>query len=117
MDRSKMIFGNEMPEKVYRKAERAKKKHIKKFGDDAGAHYSLSVQDNPVIGPFIGVKNIVTGRDGQPFDPHKAVVIGNIRMGFGHYRISMAMASASKALGYTPYWFDLNSFRETTGGK
>jgi hypothetical protein len=35
-------------------------------------------------------------------------------MGFGHYRISMAMASAAKALGYTPLWFDLNSFPETT---
>ena len=35
-------------------------------------------------------------------------------MGFGHYRISMAMASAAKALGYTPYWLDLNSFPETT---
>jgi hypothetical protein len=35
-------------------------------------------------------------------------------MGFGHYRISMAMASAAKALGYTPYWLDLNSFPQTT---
>ena len=35
-------------------------------------------------------------------------------MGFGHYRISMAMASAAKALGYTPYWMDLNSYGETT---
>jgi hypothetical protein len=35
-------------------------------------------------------------------------------MGFGHYRISMAMASAAKSMGYTPYWMDLNSYRETT---
>ena len=35
-------------------------------------------------------------------------------MGFGHYRISMAMASAAKAMGYTPYWMDLNSYGETT---
>ena len=38
-------------------------------------------------------------------------------MGFGHYRISMAMASAANALGLTPYWMDLNSYPETTGTK
>ncbi len=35
-------------------------------------------------------------------------------MGYGHYRISMAIASAARALGYEPYWLDLNSFPETT---
>ena len=35
-------------------------------------------------------------------------------MGFGHYRISMAMASAARSMGYTPLWLDLNSFPETT---
>lgn len=38
-------------------------------------------------------------------------------MGFGHYRISIAIASAANALGYKPYWLDLNSFKDTTGGK
>ena len=35
-------------------------------------------------------------------------------MGFGHYRISMAIASAANALGYVPYWMDLNSYKDTT---
>ena len=35
-------------------------------------------------------------------------------MGFGHYRISMAIASAAKSMGYTPYWMDLNSYPRTT---
>jgi hypothetical protein len=39
------------------------------------------------------------------------VIIGNIRMGFGHYRISMALASAAYSLGYEPVWLDLNSCR------
>ena len=34
-------------------------------------------------------------------------------MGFGHYRISIAMASCAKALGYTPVWLDLASFDQT----
>ena len=48
--------------------------------------------------------------------PEKAVVVGNIRMGFGHYRISIAIASCAKALGYTPVWMDLASF-DATGSK
>ena len=35
-------------------------------------------------------------------------------MGFGHYRISMAMASAAHAMGLTPYWMDLNSYGQTS---
>lgn len=47
----------------------------------------------------------------------KPVVVGNIRMGFGHYRIAMAMASAAQALGYVPYWFDLCAFEGSTCSK
>ena len=45
--------------------------------------------------------------DGDPIDPDTGVVISTIRMGFGHYRIAMAGASAARAMGYTPYWLDL----------
>ena len=38
-------------------------------------------------------------------------------MGYGHYRIAMAMASAAHALGHTPLWFDLMGFPETTATK
>lgn len=48
------------------------------------------------------------------FDREKGIIVGNIRMGFGHYRISMAIASAAKSMGYTPYWMDLNSYKQTT---
>jgi len=37
----------------------------------------------------------------------EAVIISTIRMGFGHYRIAMAGASAAAAMGFTPYWLDL----------
>ena len=67
----------------------------------------------------MGVKNIeIASEDAKvPFDMEKGVIVGNIRMGFGHYRISMAIASAAHAMGYVPYWMDLNSYKETTGGK
>ena len=69
-----------------------------------------------MITPAFDCRTIVI-KDGAEFKdalPEKPVIIGNIRMGFGHYRISMAMASAAHAMGYTPLWMDLNSFKQTT---
>lgn len=117
MERSKKIFGNEISNKVYNKAVKEKKKHIKKFGDDSNKVYHLSVEENVTLAPFIGIKNIVTSTGNESIDTDTGIIIGNIRMGFGHYRISMAIASAAYSMGYTPYWFDLHSYSETTGGK
>lgn len=115
------IFGNEIKKKDYRKAVKSQKKFIRKFGDDRNTEYHLALADNEVIGNALGVKTIVIDKSGKnDFSqqlaalPSKPIIIGNIRMGFGHYRISMAMCSAAKALGYTPLWLDLNSFPETT---
>ncbi len=115
-DRSKIIFGNVISDGDYRKAVKSKAKYARKFGDDAQAPHPAIVVENPHIGPALGVRDIRI-QDGQgdaPFDTEKGVIVGNIRMGFGHYRISMAMASAAHALGYQPYWMDLNSYSDTT---
>ena len=50
-------------------------------------------------------------------DAHRAIIIGTIRMGFGHWRIAIALASAAHFLGYTPYLLDLMSFKGTTAAK
>ena len=137
-DRSRVIFGNEISEADYKAACKSKANFVKRFGDDSTAVYHLAASDLPVIGERLGVRNLemasgdaaldlaadaaeapapittprtVEGADGAP------IVVGNIRMGFGHYRISMAMASAAHAMGYTPYWLDLCSFPETTCSK
>ncbi|MDO5107759.1 MAG: hypothetical protein Q4D39_05745 [Coriobacteriaceae bacterium] len=121
VERSKVIFGNEIAEADYKAACKSKENFIKKFGDDSDAVYHLAAADLPVIGERLGVRNLVMAPEGAAplsFDgAEKPVVVGNIRMGFGHYRISMAMASAAHALGYTPYWLDLCSFPETTCSK
>jgi len=121
VERSKVIFGNEIAEADYKAACKSKANFIKKFGDDSDAVYHLAAADLPVIGERLGVRNLVIAPEGAAplsFDAaEKPVVVGNIRMGFGHYRISMAMASAAHALGYTPYWLDLCSFPETTCSK
>lgn len=115
------IFGNKISDKDYKKAVKGQKKFLRKFGDDRNTEYKLSLQENEIIGKSLGVKNIIIDENASvSFEeqlkslPGKPIIIGNIRMGFGHYRISMAMASAAKALGYTPLWLDLNSFPQTT---
>ena len=116
VDRSKEIFGNIIPDRDYAKSVKSKKKYIRKFGDDSGKDYSAVVVPNEHIGNIIGVEDIRVDEqhDDLGFDTEKGVIVGNIRMGFGHYRISMAIASAANALGYKPYWMDLNSYKTTT---
>ena len=117
MEKSKRIFGNEMSDRSYRKAVRTKEKFARKYGDDGDRIYHLRTEPAPAIGDLLGVQNLVLSEEtGVSFD-EKSVVIGNIRMGFGHYRISMAMASAARALGCVPYWFDLHSFQQAACGK
>lgn len=127
MEKSKVIFGNKISGNAYRKAVRSRKKYVKKFGDDSKVHYPAYIQKNPYIGDLLGVQNILVGtpetnahfdpaqaQNRTDFDREKGIIVGNIRMGFGHYRISMAIASAAKSMGYTPYWMDLNSYGQTT---
>ena len=117
MDRSKFIFDNEISRKAYKKAVKTKAKFINKYGDDSNTVYHLAAVSAPAIGKPLGVKKIVLSpKSGCNFN-EKSLIIGNIRMGFGHYRISMAIASAAHAMGYEPYWFDLHSFNNATCGK
>lgn len=115
-DRSKRIYGNDISKGAAKKAERSKQKFIDKFGDDTDCNYPAKLQPNPCLEKPLGVYDIRIneGEGDIPFDTEKGLIVGNIRMGFGHYRISIAMASAAHALGYTPYWMDLNSYSDTT---
>ena len=114
------IFGNEISRSVEKKALRQQKKFLKKYGDDRNKNYYLKLVDNDVITNPLGVKVITLSSEPTDFEKQlsellsKPIIIGNIRMGFGHYRISMAMASAAHKLGFTPLWLDLNSMPETT---
>ena len=58
-DRSKVIFGNVMPDKVYKKSVKSKKKYAKKFGDDSSADYSVKVEKNKYIGDSLGDRKSV----------------------------------------------------------
>ena len=114
IDRTKVIFGNPINKKTVRAAEKSKAKFVKKYGDDSAAHYKIGFKPIDALS-FLGADNIVFSDQNDVFD-EKALIVGNIRMGFGHYRISIAMASCAAALGYKPYWLDLASF-DATGSK
>ncbi len=119
-EKSKVIFGNPVGKKAYKSAVKSKRKYVRKFGDDSNADYRISIRENPYIGASLGVKDVLlsdakeNAKENAKFDTEKGIIVGNIRMGFGHYRISMAMASAAKSMGYTPYWMDLNGYPQTT---
>jgi len=117
MENSFRIFDNPIPEKDLEKARRTRAKYIRKFGDDSGKQYHLAMAETPVVGKLWNMQSLsLSGAPAARFTD-KSVVIGNIRMGFGHYRISMALASAAYSLGYEPVWLDLNSLTESTCGK
>lgn len=108
--KSKALFGNPVSASAQRKGERMQRRFARKYGYDPDAPYPLVARDNPILGPALGVKDIASASTGDAIDHERGVVIGTIRMGYGHYRIGMAAASAASALGYTPYWFDLLGF-------
>ncbi len=114
MDKTTTIYNNKMTNKTIKKANKSKKKWIKKFGDDSSENYFLNFEE---ISSLENIKPVMVkfGTKNQKFE-NNPLIVGNIRMGFGHYRISIAMASCARALGYTPYWLDLASF-DCTGSK
>jgi len=111
------IFQNPISDSDIRKAEKNAQKLMKKFGDDRLTTHHLTEVENAVLHPYFNVMNLVASDRELTISSQKPLIVGNIRMGYGHYRISMAIASCASAMGYTPYWFDLPSFKETTGGK
>ena len=114
-DRTSVIFGNAIDPKTVKKAEKSKAAYIKEFGDDLSVERKLDFKPIDTL-DFLGANNVVFSDGETQKFADNALIVGNIRMGFGHYRISIAIASCAKALGFTPYWLDLASF-DCTGSK
>jgi len=120
-DRTGAVFGNVVKGSVGAKAERSKAGYLRRFGAgarDAGTEpIRMGAVPNPTIGEALGVRNLAIDGSGEALDEARGVIIGNIRMGYGHYRIAMAMASVVRHRGYAPYWFDLNGYDDTVAGR
>ena len=87
-DRTSVIFNNPIDKRTIKKAAKSKQKYIKKYGDDSNANYKIAFREINTL-DFLGVKNIVFANENHEL-PKNALIVGNIRMGFGHYRISIA---------------------------
>jgi len=66
---------------------------------------------------LMSVTEKIVGIPVNPINHKKGVLLGTMRMGFGHCRMSLALASAAQHLGYIPYWFDMLSFADSAAGK
>ena len=104
IDRSAVIFGNPLPSRDYAAACKNREKYVRKFGDDTAEPYPLVAVEAPVIGQRLGVQQLVSAGEsdtGLVF-AEKPVIIGTIRMGFGHYRIGMAMVTTKSRTPQRP---------------
>ena len=112
------IFGNKLTRGEAKKSLKAARGYKKSCPDDKDVDYRIRIRKNASLYDCLGIMDLrLEGDSEAEFDTEKGIVVSNIRMGFGHYRISMAMASAARALGYIPYWLDLNSFPKTAATK
>ena len=57
-DRARVIFGNKIAERAYRKSVKGKRKCSKKYGDDSKKELYLTISDNKFIGDSLGVRDI-----------------------------------------------------------
>lgn len=115
-----MIFRNELPRRALRKADRSLKSMARRFSFDPAVYPRLSAEPMPGAYEAFGVMKLEEAKPGAtvvPPDPGKGIALGTIRMGFGHYRIGLAIASAARSMGLTPYWLDLMSFPDSAASK
>ena len=101
------LYGNHITPAQTRAVDKWKSMLAKKFNYDPNEKVHLRTHDHLYGNEIFGLKEIVRGGDGAELKIENGVIINTIRMGFGHYRIAMAGASAARAMGFTPYWLDL----------
>lgn len=107
------LYGVPISARRARQGIRLRRRFARKYGYTGTESFPLSATVHPLLGRVFGLKQVTAERlkaETEPIDYSNAVFIGTIRMGYGHYRIGMALASAVHALGKTPYWFDLLGF-------
>ena len=76
MDKSSVIFGNEITKKIVKKAEKSKKSYQKKYGDDSNVDYKIGFEKINEL-DFINVNNIVSKTQNEKF-PDNALIVGLI---------------------------------------
>ena len=116
------VYGNSVNEKKLRIGNFFAKHYAAKYGFDTEIPLELTAVPHSGGYDDFGLMAVTEKKDvpeaeRHSFDEKKGVMLGTMRMGFGHCRIAIALASAAKHAGLIPYWFDMLSFPDTTAGK
>jgi len=117
------VYGNPLPPESVRKAERRFLRYARRFHFDPDKAPRLVTASQRFGFDDFGIMTVRgmtpdgATQDGPPFDEDRGLVLGTIRMGFGHCRMALALASAAHSMGYVPYWLDLMSFPESAASK
>lgn len=83
--------------------------------DDFAIRHIIEHHSNKIVCPPYSFAD--PNSEMQDIRSENAIVLGTIRMGFGHCRMSLALASAAHYLGFTPYWLDLMAFPDSPATK
>lgn len=123
------LFGNVMSKKALAKARRRYLRLARRHGNPDSLYYPLTLHSAAQGASIFGMRYLKSadhpqkwsGADGADYcdlsSVDNPIIIGTIRMGFGHYRIALALASVASFLGYTPVWLDLLENPKTIASK
>ncbi|HSV55926.1 MAG TPA: hypothetical protein VLH39_02320, partial [Magnetospirillaceae bacterium] len=115
------IFGNRIPDRALRSAERIFRRYARRFSFSPDQKLALGAVPAGPAYEILGLRKLEEKKPGggswEEIDREHGIVLGTIRMGFGHYRISLALASAARSMGLKPYWMDLMSFPDTAASR
>lgn len=117
------IFGNSLPPRSLEQARRTYKAMARRFSFNPADFPRLRAEPMPGAFEAFGTQRLVEAKTsidsqaGQAVDPAQGIVLGTVRMGYGHYRIALAIASAARSMGLTPYWLDLLSFPDSAASR
>lgn len=82
-------------------------------GSDAPAAAGYRLQPHPLID---GLEELVLRSSPQdaanPPPAAGALLLGTVRMGYGHYRFALSLADAARAQGLRPLWLDLGALAD-----
>lgn len=78
-----------------------------------GGPGAAEASGRPAGGPLLATPVDRPASPGLGGGSNRGVVIGTIRMGFGHYRIGLALASAARSMDVPVHWLDFLGFPET----
>ncbi len=118
-DTDYLLFDNRIRSAAVRKARGRFKRLYRRYGNPDNKYYPLQISERAKGSSLFGMRYLVPADRSLEFSKavpvshcdfsqiDRPLIIGTIRMGFGHYRIALALASVAHFMGYTPVWLDL----------